>query len=136
MSEETELAWAAGFFDGEGSVYIRHTKRHKGGNGKDYPLLTVEISVTQVRPEPLERFKKLFDFGKLGGPYKSSQKNAKPHYRWNTAGRPSVLKVAEALWPYLSIPKKEQFEKCWTELQEKRTKKSPVLNPLPKVGMA
>lgn len=28
---DLELAWAARFFDGEGSVFVRHTKRHKGG---------------------------------------------------------------------------------------------------------
>jgi|SRR5579859_4384155 len=132
MNRECKLSWAAGFFDGEGSVYIRHTTKHKGGNGRYYPLLTVEMSLSQVEPHPLRRFKKIVNTGKLGGPYKPRKKNAKPYYKWQTAGRPSTRKVLLLLWPYLSNPKKIQAKRCWKELLEKRTKKSPKLQELPR----
>lgn len=129
---ETEIAWAAGFFDGEGSVFVRHTKRHKGGTtGKMYPLLTVELSVAQVRREPLDRLLKALGTGVVRGPYAPKRKNHNKYYRFQTAGRPRVLRVATLLWPYLSIPKREQFLKCWIELKLKRTVKSPKLGELP-----
>ncbi len=126
----TEIAWAAGFFDGEGSVFVRHTRRHKGGTGKDYPLTTVEVSLAQVRPEPILRFHNAMGFGKVGGPY-GGRKNHSPYFRWNTAGRPSAHRLAVMLWPYLSSPKREQFRRCWEELALLKTPKSPVLPELP-----
>lgn len=130
MDNERELAWAAGFFDGEGSTFVRHTLKHKGGTtGKMYPLLTVEISVAQVRREPLDRFLAAVNLGTINGPYKST--NGQPYYRWQTSGRGNVHKVLCVLWPFLSIPKKEQAQKCWKELLEKRTNKSPKLKELP-----
>lgn len=44
-------AWAAGFFDGEGSIYINKT-------AKGYYSLQVKIG--QVEKSPLEKFSKLF----------------------------------------------------------------------------
>lgn len=127
-----ELAWAAGFFDGEGSVYVRHTQRHKGGTtGRVYPLTTVEVSLSQVRVEPLKRFLEAVQIGTLRGPYQHRKITHAPYFRWQTAGRPSVHKVLSLLWPYLSLPKREQFQKCWKELSDLKTSKSPVLPDLP-----
>lgn len=128
------MAWAAGFFDGEGSTFLRLTRRHKGGTtGKDYPLTTVEMSVAQVRPEPLRRFHGIVGAGKMGGPYGGSG-NRRPSYRWNTAGRPSAARVLTLLWPYLSEPKKEQARRVWAELAARRGPKSPQLPALPEAA--
>lgn len=49
-----DLAWAAGFFEGEGSI-------HRNGNGGSY-----KISVTQCDKDLLERFQQIVGgFGKL-----------------------------------------------------------------------
>lgn len=128
----TEQAWAAGFFDGEGSLFVRHTAKHKGGTtGKLYPLLTVEMSIAQVRREPLDRFLAAVGVGAIAGPYKPRSQNSQPHFRWSTAGRPSVYSALCRLWPFLCPPKKEQAARAWAELQEKATKKSPRLPELP-----
>lgn len=133
-SAETELAWAAGFFDGEGSIFVRHTKRHKGGTtGKEYPLTTVEMSVCQTRCEPIERFTAAVGVGRTAGPYKQRVERHAPYWRWNTCGRPSTYSVLLKLWPYLSVPKQEQAHRVWDKLREYRTAKSPVLHPLPEM---
>lgn len=127
-----ELAWAAGFFDGEGCIFVRHTTRHKGGTtGKMYPLLTVETAIAQVRPEPLHRFHAAINVGRVSGPYTPKRTTHSPYYRWLTAGRPSVRTVLVTLWPYLSAPKREQAHRCWDDLRRLRTNKSPVLMELP-----
>lgn len=133
MSVRTERAWAAGFFDGEGTIFLRRTARHKGGTtGKYYPLTTVEMAVAQVRPEPLRRFRKVIGFGKFGGPYNHKQKNHRPYYRWLTAGRPHCHEALSILWPYMSEPKKQQARKVWKLLKRLKTKRSPALKELPR----
>lgn len=135
MTQETELAWAAGFFDGEGSVFTRHTARHKGGTtGKDYPLTTVEMSMSQIRIEPIARFLKAVGVGKQAGPYQQKNVKGKPYWRWSTAGRPSAHRVLSILWPYLSLPKQEQAHRVWAELDRLKTLKSPKLPPLPELN--
>ena len=133
VRDELQLAWAAGFFDGEGSVFVNNNKRSKGGTtGKMYSLVSVDISVAQVRREPLDRFHAAVGIGTVNGPY-APRSNQQPHFRFNASGRPSVLHIATALWPYLSQPKREQFHRCWDDLRSKTTRKSPVLLPLPKL---
>src|SRR3990167_2063795 len=48
----TEVIWAAGFFDGEGTVSLAHNKKRRSGQ--------LRISVTQVDPVPLRIFLRLF----------------------------------------------------------------------------
>jgi len=130
--KDTEIAWAAGFFDGEGSVFVNRIKRQKGGTtGKMYPVVSVSLSISQVEPEPLERFTRAVGGRKPMGPYKPRHANAKPYYRWDACGRPSVHRVLCLLWPYMSGPKKRQARKVWATLKDLRTNKSPVLPPLP-----
>jgi hypothetical protein len=47
----TFCAWAAGFFDGEGTVYI---------SSRDNTKLSLLVSVGQVDPAPLEKLKEAF----------------------------------------------------------------------------
>lgn len=90
-SNEIELSWAAGFFDGEGSTIC---------NG------SIRMSVAQVEKEPLYRFFTAVSIGAIRGPYKYST-NRQPHYQWNASGS-DVIKTLEKLWPYLSSIKKQQ----------------------------
>jgi len=129
---DLELAWAAGFFDGEGSIYVVHKKRCKGGTtGKYYPNTGVELSISQIHPQPLERFLSAVKTGSMSGPYKPKKENHSPYWRWNTAGRPTTYKVVCLLWPFLSTPKREQIKRCWEELKRCKSKKSPQLQELP-----
>ena len=60
MSRSHELAWCAGFFDGEG--YINISKRKQKSNGRIYTGHYLRIGINHVRPEPLIKFQKI-----LGG---------------------------------------------------------------------
>lgn len=131
---ELELAWAAGFFDGEGSVFVNRRKSvaKYRANPIRYDITTVGLSIAQVDVRPLQRFIAAIEATQNPtGPYRTKNKNAQPYYRWAVEGRPSTLRVLEALWPFMSEPKREQSYRVWNELWDLRRPKSPPLHPLP-----
>ncbi len=58
MSRAHDLAWCAGFFDGEGFVTIQ--ERKSTVNGKVYRGYYLRIGVNHVAPEPLLELKRVF----------------------------------------------------------------------------
>lgn len=97
-----ELAWAAGLFDGEGSIFLSGPPR--------WPSVTLEISQAGVEtPETLERFRAAVSVGSVNGPYPPrSQWSRAPSYRWRVSGRHVAGSVLGSLWPWLSNPKKQR----------------------------
>jgi hypothetical protein len=100
----TELAWAAGFFDGEGSVCTR-----KRGGWRELWLQVPQSGDT----ETLYRFQRAVGIGKVCGPWQY-RPNMLPSYRFDVRGK-MVEPVIKALWPYLSGPKRAQAEKAIDE---------------------
>ena len=92
MTDKTELAWAAGFFDGEGCTTTV--------NG------SASIVVVQKDRRPLDRFARALG-GNVGGPYGPYGKGC-AMYRWQATGK-RAKEVMDLLWPFLSDPKKEQY---------------------------
>jgi hypothetical protein len=133
-SDPVELAWAAGFFDGEGSVFVNRQKRvpHRTrANPALYDITSPNASVAQVELAPLERFAKAVGGRAPSGPYKTRNVNANLYYRWDACGRPSVHRMLVLLWPYLCAPKRAQAHAVWAELERLKRPKSPPLPPLP-----
>lgn len=96
---DIERAWAAGFFDGEGSTCV------KAGR-------SIVVSVTQAAdgdacPETLLHFARAVQAGRLYGPYAT---RGKPIYRWTAVGAEAALAIGR-LWPFLSRPKREQYQR-------------------------
>lgn len=99
-----ELAWAAGFFDGEGSAYVQYSSRTKYAEKGKYAYPAIQV--TQKDPRPLQRFMDaLGGIGNVRGPYDKHNGQC----FWHKAGK-GALEVVEMLWPYLSEPKREQIE--------------------------
>ena len=96
-----ELAWAAGFFDGEGSTMLKH---RRSGH-----WCRVEMSISQTEPTTLHRFKQAVGEGRVHGPYPNSNGHS-PRWFWSTEGALRCADVLEKLWPYLSAPKRAQAE--------------------------
>lgn len=97
-----ELAWAAGFFDGEGHV------RGKGGT-----ITKSEMQVGQKTVGCLERLQRaLGNIGYIGGPYHKEY----PVYFWYLTKTSDVDKALTALWPFLSEPKRNQAIKAGFKL--------------------
>lgn len=97
-----ELAWAAGFFDGEGTVYARKRtpKRRE-----------LSLTIAQVETTTLHRFNRAVgSIGKVRGPYRTQLKGVakKPVYIFDAYGHPRVQAIIAMLWAWLGIPKRRQ----------------------------
>lgn len=100
------MAWAAGFFDGEG--YIGLQLSH-GGNAQN-----VRMSVYQTSLQPIERFHKaVWGLGKLVKPRNNkSFLQKKTMYEWRSGRYEEVQAVVALLWSFLSEPKRQQARKA------------------------
>lgn len=99
---EFELAWCAGFFDGEGTTSILKAQRDR--------YSYIRMGISQKHPELLERFQTAVGFGKI---YKSKTRNI---YSWNCYKQDDVNQVLNKLWIYLGTHKKEQALKAYERL--------------------
>jgi len=105
---KTEIAWAAGFFDGEGCVGY-YTQNYR-----------MSACVVQKDLRPLYRFLSAVGFGKV---YPNKNAGIGKASRWQVTSAGDVVRLYELLLPYLSEPKKEQFQRsieAWTQRPSKR----------------
>lgn len=101
--KETEIAWAAGFFDGEGTSGF-HSKGLKK-NGTQRRQLIVRIG--QKTPALLDRFK--LAVGNLGW---ITYRPGDDMWEWTITGRDKTAQVMWTLDPYLGEIKKQQFQQA------------------------
>lgn len=104
-----ELAWAAGFFDGEGNSRLN----------KGYGF----ISIRQVDKATLDRFQSaVLGLGHIGGPYKN--KSYAPIYSWYVSSFKDVQAVSTMLWPFLGEAKKSQLRYVLEDTNKRLLKKN------------
>jgi hypothetical protein len=113
ISQE-ELAWAAGFFDGEG-----HVGCHKHGSSKQQTYYRMSLSIAQSDRRVLDRFQKAVDCGVVRGPYKHG-KNRIDYFMFNCQAKNDVHQIYNLLRPYLSIVKSLQFMNTFQQFNEYR----------------
>jgi hypothetical protein len=122
LKQKIELAWAAGFYDGEGSSkkINYHYKTKKGLVRK--PSQNICMSVSQTDLKVLKRFKKAVnDIGHINGPYQYKA-NKRPYWIW-AASCASAKAAFKLLKPYLCEVKKKQFRIVSKELFTVSTRK-------------
>jgi len=102
------LDWAAGFFDGEGTVGLWKNNKHR----------RLTVSVSQNSAKPLQLFCDLVGAGSVRGPYKSTNGD-KYHYQWAASGEEAV-EVFDALNGRLQV-KQEQYTDAIREFREYQT---------------
>lgn len=88
-----EIAWAAGFFDGEATTSYSPTAK------------ATRIQISQKDPELLYRFAAAVGFGVVRGPYRNGKGFV---YQYRLSNRPDVQAVIHKLWPFLGTAKREQ----------------------------
>lgn len=98
--QKCDLAWAAGFFDGEGYIGVRRNC------GYEY----VSLQITQKDPRPLKRWTRIFG-GSVNGPYR----RVYPLYAVSY-GDVDSRRIIELLFPFLSEPKTEQAHRVLEEV--------------------
>ena len=98
MSDDIELSYLAGFFDGEGCVSIYHSKKLWGAEVR--PRHHIRAFVVNTDRQVPDRFRELFG----GSLYIDLRKNPKHKvaYRWNVNGG-NAAKFLYVIQPYLRI---------------------------------
>lgn len=94
--KETEIAWAAGLFDGEGWSGVRTIE----------PYRYFVLSISQADPEVLERFRRAVREGHVNGPYAKPPRGTLM-WQYNAHGA-AAHRVIKFIRPYLSSKKKDQ----------------------------
>lgn len=108
-SGDVALAWAAGFFDGEGTVSI---SARKGGRPA-YRSISMEIPQSSANgtPEALDRFRSIVGRGSVTGPHEPRSPWSKlPSYRWEAGGHFNVEAVAAQIWPWLGAERRNRID--------------------------
>jgi hypothetical protein len=107
-----ELAWAAGFFDGEGGTYLtRGIKRRPSGKSSEERKLTlaiVQASEDDQLPAVLLRFQRAV--GGVGGIYVASYRTERhlPKWQFKTGRMEHVQAIVAMLWKFLGPVKRAQ----------------------------
>jgi hypothetical protein len=102
----TKLAWAAGFFDGEGWVGAIQAYKRPGCGG-----LGIRSVIMQKDRRALDKFKQAVGFGKVAGPY-AAKGRVNPLYCWRIGQESQVRLLYKLLKPYLGVVKTLQFKKA------------------------
>lgn len=97
MSRTHEIAWAAGFFDGEGYISVQERSSNQ------YVGYYLRIGVNHVAPEPLEELHRLF-----GGTIKTDKSLPKGNRKQRSRWCASTKKAAEILKQMLPYMKNKQ----------------------------
>lgn len=102
LIDETDKAWSAGFFDGEGSITIFETKPNANG----YTRFGIRMSVTQVNVKPLEKLYKMYGGSIHGKKYRQRNPKWQKCFYWTAYGN-ELLKFLIDIEPYLIVKKKQ-----------------------------
>lgn len=105
-----ELAWSAGFIDGEGTFGVQRQSGRKD---------IMYLQATQVDRRVLDRLRDAMGLGKVYGPYQYNRpgyRNNKPYFYYRLTGDEKVVSAAKMLWPYLSEVKRLQFIEANTRM--------------------
>lgn len=106
--KQTELAWAAGFFDGEGCTTAHY------GYGKQ--RLAPRMRLTQSGEQGivlLHRFRKALGLGKVYGPYPPAKNQNLVRNYWSVTNTDDCKRALALLLPYLSAVKRKQAKTCF-----------------------
>lgn len=108
MPRREQLAWAAGFFDGEGSIGLYKNKRG----------LMLHMDIGQANPYVLEKFLSVVGLGSVTGPRPRKNPNHSPHWSWDATGFEKCQAVIALLWIWLSPVKRAQAAAALTSARE------------------
>jgi len=102
MTRETDLAWLAGFIDGDGCFRLHHLRPNGPGRG----CLSPRLAFSQKDRQVLDRVVEIVGRGKVHGPYHRAKGS---HYQLIISGV-ATIELAKELYPYLQELKKAQVD--------------------------
>lgn len=109
----SEIAWAAGLFEGEGSVV------HLGGaTSKRWCC-----ALAMVDRDVVEHFFEVVQVGRMYGPYgyrndlKRKRKHHKPYWRWAVANRDGVLLLYRMFRRWMGVRRLAKLEQAAADVR-------------------
>lgn len=109
-----ELAWAAGFFDGEGN-FRWNQGAPRPNRTRTYGTLRAQLA--QIDRRVLDRFCGAVGVGKVRGPYLKKGRGNPDYFVYSASGREAVH-VFNVLEPYLSPIKQAQWHEAYVKFEE------------------
>jgi hypothetical protein len=103
--DTNELAWAAGFFDGEG-----HIRYQKGS----LQLAVAQVTKDGTTPFVLLHLQKALGRGHVTGPYKGQKANHHSSYQFTISNFEYTQAAICFMWKWLGPIKKSQAKKVLT----------------------
>lgn len=99
---DTDRAWAAGLFDGEGSACTFRGNWNLEGKARVY----ARCSLGQKDPRVLNKFFAIVGVGQI----QERSANGQPFYEWSTNSLEGVAYIQNILFPYLGEVKTLQIQ--------------------------
>ena len=99
---ENDVAYFAGLFDGEGSVYFKKMKqkKHKRPGKPVHNVTVIRMEIAMTDKDTIKWCHDLFKCGHFGE--RKVQKGYKRQWRWRVSHR-DALYVAKILWPFSQV---------------------------------
>ena len=113
MVSETDIAYLAGLFDGEGNIQYKQYMRQRRNNEKPYPTWSIRMEVAMTDESTIRYMHEVLGVGTLTKkPRKGLRKDGTKYlmqYRWRCTFRDAYY-VCLLLWPHAhtKLPKIQQ----------------------------
>ena len=104
MPSDTNLAYIAGLFDGEGCVSYKQYDRKRPHNKRAYPTWSIRLEISMTDQSILKWIHKILKVGTVNPKrYKTKYTLGwKKQWRWRCQHREAYY-VARLLWPYAHV---------------------------------
>lgn len=107
ISNNHHIAWAAGFFDGEG--HIGAVKDNRRGGTYAVSMCVVQAGATNIPPDTLLRFQNIAGCGTIAKRSASGRLGHRQQWVWRVSRVPEIREFAGRLFPYLGTAKADQI---------------------------
>lgn len=101
--EKNGIEWAAGLFEGEGSITCNLIKERNNS-------YRTTVNIGSADKDVLDKFCEIVGVGIVLGPYKNKIAHRKDIYTWAVQNYRDCLFVIGQLYPYLSKRRKEKAD--------------------------
>jgi hypothetical protein len=108
MTRNEQVAWAAGLFEGEGSLHVSTTD---GRWGHWY----MQLSMTDE--DAVRIFHEFVGVGTVNGPY-WGHNSTKSYWTWQCGRNEDTLSLANMLYPYLCARRQEKIRECRADMYQ------------------
>ena len=104
MPSDTNLAYIAGLFDGEGSIQYKQYDRKRPHNKRAYPTWSIRLEISMTDQSVLKWIHEILKVGTVNPKrYKTKYTLGwKKQWRWRCQHREAYY-VARLLWPYAHV---------------------------------